>query len=991
MISRLTQLPTLRINPVKRLPFTYKGKKYQGVSGDTLATALYANGIRIFSRSLKSHRPRGLYSLNGECANCLVEVDGVPNVQAETTPLRGGMSVKPQSFMGNPEWNLMGFMDKMDWAMPAGFYYHGLCKQHKVWPFFQKPIRRIVRGGTIAPSFRMEGHYDEQYVNADVCIVGGGPGGIFAAMAAAGRGLRVVLLEARPWLGGFFDYRSGEYTPGVLLYTRARELAGKLEETPDIRIFRRTFVSGFHNDNHLTAFQIGSEAEAFHERHIEIRAKSVVIATGCMERPLLFDNNERPGIMQIDCVHRLARTYGLVPGERAVFSVGHDLGLEAAIDLSDMGMEIAAVADSRPDSQNPRLIDELANREISFLPGWTATRAYGAKKVEKVSLSKIEGQRGGEFECDILVASAGLTASAGPLFLCSAKMAYDTHTGFFLPKNLPPGVHAAGRMLGFHDPFSIEASGRLAGLLATKDCGAADIEPLIREAREKLDALSGPSRGAKLVKAPVTGKKTFVCFDEDVTIRHVNQACEMGFDSVELVKRFTGAGTGPGQGAISGHNLPLFISQYHTDSSITPLPSTIRPPLVPTFLATYAGSRHDMLRRTALHESLKHENAVFRRIGQWECAVCFSGDTSCRGEIENVRNNAGIMDVSRLGKFRIFGPDAAKALQRVYVGKISDISAGKAKYSAMCNEDGCLIDDGLIVKTGENDYYFTTSEERAGETSEWFRYHTRYEKWDYHMVNLTDAFAAILLAGPNARKILQKIADADISEEAFPYMGYRTFALKQNIEESLPFAGQSQTFGLEQRIPVRVLRPGFVGKFSYEIHVSASLARTAWDLLMKAGAEFDLRPFGLEARNVLRLEKGHVIANRESEIRTTLNDLGMGALWERNADMDTIGIPALRFTKHQLGRMKLVGFQMDKNEASCLTPKDGAIVVADDTIQGYVCTARYSFTLQSSIGLALVESRLAGEGNRLELFEHDMNRDERLHATVVSRPFYGEN
>ncbi len=284
----------------------------------------------------------------------------------------------------------------------------------------------------------------------------------------------------------------------------------------------------------------------------------------------------------------------------------------------------------------------------------------------------------------------------------------------------------------------------------------------------------------------------------------------------------------------------------------------------------------------------------------------------------------------------------------------------------MCNDDGCLMDDGVVVRREESDYYLTTSSARAGATAEWFRYHTRYDGWDYHMVNLTDALGAVNLAGPNARSVLEKLTDADISNASFPFMGYRELLL----------AG---------KIPVRVMRLGFVGELSYEIHMPASYMQGVWDVLMDAGKEWDIRPFGLEAQNCLRLEKGHIIIGQDSEARTTLHDLGLGFLWHRNkAEAKTVGAVALKQTEHQDGRLRLVGIEMKEADAC---PRDGSVIVVDETIQGHVCTARFSFTLQKSIGLALVASRFAAVGTDLEIFEPG-KPPRRLHATAAATPFY---
>ncbi|MCP4683780.1 MAG: FAD-dependent oxidoreductase [Desulfobacterales bacterium] len=965
MKNRLSPLPTHHIHPEHKISFTYRGKQYQGLEGDTIATALYANGIRIFSRSLKYHRPRGLYSLDGESSNCFVKVDNIPNVRAEVTLLNEGMHISSQNVVGSPERDLMSFIDKLDRFMPAGFYYHYFHKPYKLWPFFQNRLRKVAGLGRLEPDFQMQGRYEEIYPNTDVCVIGAGPAGMHAALAAANQGLRVILLEARPWAGGNFDYRVEEYTPGITFYKRAHDLSEQIRENIHIRFFPSTFMMGLYNDNIITAFQNGTESDDFQERYLEISAKSVVVATGCIERPLLFDHNERPGIMQVGCAHRLARTYGLLPGKHAVFSIGDDLGIEAAIDLADLGLTVLGVADSRYDGQNSNLLAGLKKRNIPFFKGWIASTSHGKKVLKKVTLCSVDGMREKQFSCNLLVASAGLTPAAGPLFLSNAKMGYDDHTGFFLPKQLPPKIHAAGRLIGLTNGLSIEASGYLTGLRAAADCGIS-IDHDLNIAADKLKSLPGPQKGSKFVQAPGEGRKRFVCFDEDVTLKNIYQACDMGFDTIELTKRFSTAGLGPGQGGIPGHNLPLLVAQYHGRVKESILPTTIRPPLVPALLATFAGKNHSMFKRTPLHHIMERtEGTVFRRVGAWKRVRYFSSDHTCREEVENVRKNVGIIDVSTLGKFRIFGPDALNALQRVYVGNMADITDNKVKYSAICNVDGCLMDDGVVIQKTENDYYFTSSSNRADTTAEWIRYHTRHEGWDFSIVNLTDAYGAINIAGPQARKVLSTLTGADLSNNAFPYLAYREFTIRDTI-------------------PVRAMRLGFLGELSYELHIPSSYMQTVWGLLLEEGQPFDISPFGLEAQNVLRLEKGHVIIGQETEIRTTLHDLGLGFLWYRDKSLyKTVGAPALKFTEHQEGRMKLVGIKMEDPKRPA---KDGSVIV-DKTILGHVCTARFSFSLKESIGLALVDSKYANAGTRLEVFEDNMG-DQRLYASVVPTPFY---
>lgn len=963
-MNRITNLPTLKIDPSKAVSLKYHDIPYQGCAGDTVATALYAGGVRIFGRSLKYHRPRGLYSLDGECSNTCMEIDAIPNERSENLPARDGMVVREQNVKGSAEHDKLSFIDKLDWAMPAGFYYHTMHKPAALWPLAMKQIRKAAGLGRLSPDFRQTGRFDEIFPSTEVCVIGGGPSGMQAALSAAEQGLRVILLEARPWLGGFYDYRTVQDDHAVPLYERGRKLAEKVSAHPGIRVLTHTSLVGTYNNGLVTAFRRGSSEDSFAERYIEIRAKSVVVATGCIERPLLFENNERPGVMQAGCAHRLLNTFGILPGKTAVFAVGHDLGLEAALDLHDQGVNIACIADLRTEGQNPDLLKALESRDITYQPGQTALEAHGKKLLTGVVLGSMDGSSQKTLPCDLLVASAGLTPVSGPLTINKGSVAYDAHTGSFLPDKLPENTRVAGRILGLGDPEAIEASGHLAGLQAAQDCGldsAADLQ----KAEQALAELPGPEKGTDFVIGPVSGRKSFICFDEDTTIKNIKQAINKGFDVPELIKRFTSAGTGPGQGGIPDHNLPLFTALYQGSAQESVRPTNRRPPLTPIFLSTYAGRNHDMAKRTPMHDRQKQDGGIFRRLGVWRRARYFSEDLSCRQEVENVRSNVGIFDGSTLGKFRIHGPDCLKALDRVFVSDMHKVKQGRIKYTAMCNEDGCVIDDGVITKMGENDYFFTTSTGRAGATVEWIRYHTRYEGRDFHMVNLTDAFGVINLSGPNARKVIEKVVDQDISNEALPFSGVKGFSIGQNVE-------------------VFVMRLGFVGELSYEIHVPSSYMESVWDLLLEAGQEFGIMNFGVEAQNVLRMEKGHIILGQESEQRTNLLDVHLGFLWHRDKpEAKTVGSVALKQAEQDPDRLKLVGLKMQEAKV----PGDGCVIVDESRIRGYVCTIRKSFSVDGIVGLALVEGPLAKPGSVVSIYE-DECKGNLLKADVVPLPFY---
>ncbi len=780
-MDRLIDLSTLHIDPAHKVQIRYAGRTYVGCAGDSVAATLFANGVRIFSRSHKYHRPRGLYSLDPLCANCFLEIDGVPNQPAEVLTVQEGMDIKAQSARGTPERDWMGFMDWLSPFMPAGFYYRTMHRPYRLWPKLAGLIRKAAGTGRLPPEREIKGVFDEVFPATEVCVVGGGPAGMRAALAASQSGQRVILLESRPWLGGFFDYRTRRGGLQESLHIRAAKLREEVEGDPNIRVFLRTNMIGAYADHLITAHQTMDSEAGLRQRYIEIRAKSVVVATGCTERPLLFENNDKPGVMQPGSAQRLARTYGILPGLKGVFSVGDDLGLESAADLHDLGVSVQAVADIRQDGQDQALIKALGERSIPYLPGWTARRAEGRKRLQQVRLSPINGQGERRFACDLLGASAGQTPVYGPWALApGAELAFDKHTGFFLPQRLPENMFAAGRLYGLQDAESIEASGRLAGLQAAAACGAS-LEEGLEEAREACRQAAGPVRGTKLSAAPVgSGCKTFICFDEDATLKHVDQAVKLGFDRPELVKRFAAVGTGPGQNGISGHNLPLYFAQQQPEVSETASPTRLRDPLHPVLMAAYAGTKHELAKRTPAHGLQDRAGGVMERAGVWYRARYFNPQRDPYPEVRAVRSGVGLIDVSTLGKFRIFGPDAEKALQRVYVSDMSRVREDRIKYSAMCNHDGCLVDDGVVVKRGRNDYFLTTSTGRAGMTAEWIRYHTRFEDWDFHIVNLTDSLGAINLSGPKARDVLAKLTDADLSREAFPFLGLRMGSAKHS-------------------------------------------------------------------------------------------------------------------------------------------------------------------------------------------------------------------
>jgi len=970
MTGRLPERPTQRIDRERERAFTYRGRPMKGLVGDTVATALFANGLRIFSRSLKFHRPRGLYDLEGYSTHCLMTVNGEPNVRACTRPLEPNMTVAPQNVLGSADWDLLSLLQWFHFAMPTGFYYKMFHKPAWIWPLAQRILRRAAGLGRIEAG-APEGVYEHRHLNAEVCIIGGGAAGMHAALAASDAGVRVILLESREHLGGSLDYRTVPLPGGVPAYLHGRMLAQELASRKNIRILRATTAIAIDQSNLVTAVQRETPQEEVRERYFEIRAISVVVATGALERPLVFQNNDCPGVMHGRCAQQLVHRYGLKPGETALVSGTHDGLLEVAADLAESGIPVVAVADAREKGFDQGALERLDRLGIPFYPGHVVTKAIQRRTLRGAVLKKQEGGRPLKFDCDCLVASAGEVPLSQLLQIAGTPMGFDAMTCRFLPTSFPPRLHAAGAVLGQDRIEVIEAQGRAAGLAALQDVGL-DVGSDLRAAQEQLLSLPVAKAGWSGVDTAGRGYMRFVSFDEDVTVTQIEEAIEEGFDQAELVKRYTAAGTGPSQSYMTGTNLPLLVAARRGKRPGQVAPTTVRPPAVPTGLAVLAGRRRHPVKRTPLYSGQKALGATFRILGEWERARHFT-NAQAHDEVVNVRNNVGFIDISTLGKFRVHGPDAIKLLQRVYVGDMAKVVQGRLTYSIMCNEEGVVVDDGVITQLEPEDYFFTTSTARAPHTSEWLRFHSRHEHWDAHVVNLTDAMAAINLAGPRAREVLGRLTDHDVSNQALPFMGAKRMVLCGDIT-------------------ALVARVGFVGEICYEIHVPASQGPALQDAIVQAGEPLAIKPFGTEAQSVLRLEKGHVIIVVDTDNHTTLHEINAAKFWARHkTDMNTVGAPALRFAEKQSHRQRLLGFIM---EDSMDPPPDGSVVVEGGVVKGRVCSSRYSPALKRSIGMALVDPELAVIGESLDIFTDQPRPGRRLpkvktaKARIVPMPFY---
>jgi sarcosine oxidase subunit alpha len=949
--------------------FTFDGKAYTGYQGDSVASALYRDGVRIFSRGFKYHRPRGLMALDGTDPNDLVTVDGVPNVHASTTPLRGNMQVRGQNAWPSVRFDLLGIFDYLSILLPVGFYYKSFIRPRAFWPLYENVLRNVAGLGSIdpEPDHFEEPYFDKVYDHAEVNVVGGGPAGMSAALAAAELGAQVALIEKEPSLGGHLrisDFRMQNAELGIFQelgltnLNSSIDLAGQLRNAvsvhPRITLLTSATAFGWYEGNYLGVSQ--------GNRLVKLRADQLIVAAGRIEQSLVFENNDLPGVFLGSGLQRLMNLYGVKPGQRAVVVTTNDQGWYVARDLLDHDVEIVMLVDARSEVPENEITKLVRSQGVPVEPGVTIVKALGRKGVRGALLSQNDGNGDPlSLDCDLISVSGGYSANNALLYQSGCKITYDSAVDDFAPLSYPPGVLGAGHAIGTRGLDAILLEGYAAGLEAAKRVGYKDELGNLSEMKERLGELKSANRSKDHtdppVQVPTGGDKTFICFCEDVTTKDVCDAVAEGFDDIQTLKRYSTISMGPTQGKICSKNAIKLLAQLTGREIAEAGATTSRPPFTPVKLGVLAGRLFDPVRLTPVHHLHTRLGATMMNAGQWKRPEHY-GDPEA--EVRAVRGRVGIIDVSTLGKIDVRGPDALEFLERVYTGKMAGFKPGRLRYGLMCTEEGIILDDGVVGCLAENQFILTTTSGGAGSVYEWLTWWATAWGSAIHIIDQTDSFAAVNVAGPEARELLSKLTDIDLSSEGFPYMHIRL----------------GQVAGL----PARMMRIGFVGETGYEIHVPAEYGAHLWETIMETGAEFGIEPFGVEAQRVLRLEKGHIIVGQDTDALSDPFSAGMG--WAVNLDKpDFIGKPSLVRRNQKIPGEQLVGFEMDD---STLVPDEGEQFVQAGGLVGRVTSARYSPTLEKPIGLGWVKREYAAVGSRLNLRRHGRLAQ----ATVVNPPFY---
>ena len=962
------------INQTEKISFKFNGKTLFGYKGDSLASALLANGIHLIGRSFKYHRPRGILSSGSEEPNALVQIikdkdkaKTDPNVRATQIEIYEGLEAQSQNCWPNVKFDIGEINSIFSSILPAGFYYKTFMWPSKLWRKYEYFIRKSAGLGK-SPTEKDPDKYDHKYYHCDVLIVGGGPAGITAALMAAKSGNKILLVDEKPEFGENLlssskeNIKINDLSPAEWIKVKRKELLN----FKNINTLNRTTVSAYHNYNYLIMMQSltdhlseNEKKGKIRQRLWKVRAKKVILATGSIERPLVFDGNDRPGIMLSSAVKKYLNFYGVKCGNKIVIFTNNDSAYETAIELHNKNSKVQAIVDIREESSGdlPKKCNELGlkiywKHAIVSSSGYTKVKNVSVMKLSKDN-SVVIGKKI-NIKCDSVAMSGGWTPAVHLFTQSGGKLDFNNQNFCFYPKKTTQKQISIG---------SCNGTFKLADII--NESNQKTSEFINQNVKNKIK-ISEPKEGDLeniwlLPSNKALGKtKSFIDFQNDVTAKDIKLALREGYKSIEHVKRYTTTGMATDQGKIANMHA-LGIVAETTNTKMGDLgTTTFRPPYTPLTFGAIVGRNvnqfFDIIRRTPIHSWHKKNNAKFEDVGQWKRAWYYPIDNesmfdAVQRESKAARTKAGILDASTLGKIDIQGSDTSEFLNRVYTNAWNKLAIGKCRYGLMLNDDGMVYDDGVTTRLNENHYIMTTTTGGAATVMSKLEdfLQTEWPELKVYLTSVTDHFATVSVCGPHSKKILEKVTEnIDYSDQNFPHMSFKE--------------------GSINKIKCRVMRISFTGELSYEINIQANYGQSVWEKCMNAGKEYGITPYGTEAMHLLRAEKGFIIAGQETDGTVTPIDLQMDWIVSKKK-YDFIGKRSLyRSDTARDDRKHYVGLlTKDPNEIL----EEGAQIVAEvknrppmDMI-GHITSSYYSPNLNKSIALAVVKNGKKLKGKKL--------------------------
>ncbi len=929
MSQRLPPQPGEVIDRLLPIRFKWNGRSLSAFTGDTIASALLANDRRIVSRSMKYHRPRSYMTADYWDPNGLVQVGDEPNVRSGHRLVEEGLDVGPQNVWPSLDYDIKAANGLVGRFLSAGFYYKTFIRPQALWPTYGKILATFAPGGTVDLD-TPHGYHDKRYAHPDVVVAGGGPAGMAAAAAAARAGSRVILVEHGHALGGHLLW--GDGTDRAL----AAELVAEVHAA-GVEVLTDSTVTGRYEDNWTAIVQRGREPGDPVERLIKARAKVLIVAPGLIERPLVFAGNDKPGVMLSGAVRRLINMYAVKPGERAVVLSANADGDAAIADLQRVGIDVAQVVDARK--------------------GEKVVAAEGSSK----ALQSVRLSDGTSVDADLLVVATGWTAPTSLLNMAGDRPSYHEASARFFPTAQIENVLATGGIVGDGNHDELIGHARATGALAAGRAGV--VTHRIQSRTPRAQTVAGPEPVWPTDDRPALPRDPhpalfrssthgIVDFSEDVSSKDLVAAAGEGYDSVELLKRYTTATMGPSQGKLETVNTVAVLAEARGET-IEQVGTTVwRPPYAPITLGALAGRIFEPVRVSSIQPWHEANGVTTILAGAWVRPDHY-GDPAA--EVRNTRENVGIIDVSPLGKLDLQGRDVPKLLNHLYTNAWNQLTVGSVRYGMMCAEDGVVLDDGVTGRLGDQHYLMTTTSSGAATVWEWAEnwLQTEHPEWRVHITPVTTGFTSINVAGPKSRELVSRLVeDIDLDPEAFGYMQLRTGTVA----------------GIANCIMWRI---GFTGELSYEVHVPSGFGLHVWKAIVEAGRDLGVRPFGLEAQRVMRLEKGHLIVGQDTDGLTKAPSLKMNGLIRLDKE-DFAGKAELGWAISEPLPL-VVGIQTtDPTEV----PREASQIVRQGTneILGRITSSRMSPTLSRSVCLAQVLPEAAAAGTELTIVMTDGRR-----------------